>query len=207
MDIITFFRGQSIKWHDQVVGQKRKYTGEPYSVHPHEVAEIYRSYFPNNSIGIAAAYGHDLLEDTPATQDNLFAEAGILNMTSGQMDLMSSVYWVIMELTDHFTSKNYPQLNRAERKRLERNRLSSTSNIARNIKICDLISNTSSIVEHDPEFAKVYLEEKAALLDVLTGTHAPLMARVRAQLVAAQAELAQMSLDKGKALNPLDKPS
>ncbi|MBO6535097.1 MAG: hypothetical protein JJ966_02665 [Balneolaceae bacterium] len=31
----------------------------------------------------------------------------------------------------------------------------------------DLISNTYSIVEHDPGFAKVYLREKELLLEVL----------------------------------------
>lgn len=32
----------------------------------------------------------------------------------------------------------------------------------------DLISNTSSIVQHDPKFSVVYLEEKRLLLDMLT---------------------------------------
>ncbi|HCP79386.1 MAG TPA: guanosine polyphosphate pyrophosphohydrolase, partial [Pusillimonas sp.] len=36
------------------------------------------------------------------------------------------------------------------------------------IKCADLISNTGSIVQFDPDFAKVYLEEKRLLLGVLT---------------------------------------
>ena len=39
---------------------------------------------------------------------------------------------------------------------------------AQTIKLADLINNTSSIVKHDTKFAKVYLREKALLLDVLT---------------------------------------
>ena len=35
------------------------------------------------------------------------------------------------------------------------------------IKAADLISNSKSIAEHDPKFAKVYFEEKRALLDVM----------------------------------------
>ena len=38
---------------------------------------------------------------------------------------------------------------------------------AKTIKLADLIDNTKSIVEHDPRFAKVYLEEKRLLLEVL----------------------------------------
>ena len=36
------------------------------------------------------------------------------------------------------------------------------------IKCADLIDNCFSIVEHDPNFAKVYMKEKNLLLDVLT---------------------------------------
>jgi hypothetical protein len=47
---------------------------------------------------------------------------------------------------------------------------------AQTIKLADLISNSKSIMEHDPAFAKTYLEEKRLLLDVMTkgdpGLHA-----------------------------------
>ncbi len=36
-----------------------------------------------------------------------------------------------------------------------------------NIKLCDIISNTSSIVEYDKKFSKTYLEEVVLLVDVL----------------------------------------
>jgi hypothetical protein len=39
---------------------------------------------------------------------------------------------------------------------------------AQTIKLCDLISNTRSIVAHDEKFAKVYLAEKRELLEVMT---------------------------------------
>lgn len=38
---------------------------------------------------------------------------------------------------------------------------------AQAIKVADLIHNTSSIVERDPDFARAYMREKEALLDVL----------------------------------------
>jgi len=58
--------------------------------------------------------------------------------------------------------------NRAERKRLSRERLAQAPGWVQTIKRADLVSNTSSIVLHDPNFARVYLREKRDLLDVLT---------------------------------------
>lgn len=63
------------------IGQKRRYTGEHYSVHPIAVAEIVRSV-PHTGVMIAAALLHDAVEDTPATLDEIEAlfgpEAAIL---------------------------------------------------------------------------------------------------------------------------------
>ena len=39
---------------------------------------------------------------------------------------------------------------------------------AQTIKLADLISNSRSIMEHDPAFARTYLEEKRMLLEVMT---------------------------------------
>ena len=43
----------------------------------------------------------------------------------------------------------------------------------------DLICNTSSIIEHDPDFAKVYMAEKKLLLDVLVDGDEGLYARAK----------------------------
>ena len=47
-----------------------------------------------------------------------------------------------------------------------------------------MISNTSSIVEHDPKFAVVYLEEKRLLLDVLKNADPRLLEIARSQTEA-----------------------
>lgn len=52
------------------------------------------------------------------------------------------------------------------------------------IKVADLISNTSSIVRHDPKFAVVYLDEARQLLDVLTRADPRLLAMAREQIGA-----------------------
>jgi hypothetical protein len=58
-------------------------------------------------------------------------------------------------------------MNRAERKDAEARRLGRVSLEARVIKLADINDNTSSIVAHDPNFAKVYLREKAFVLAMI----------------------------------------
>ena len=55
---------------------------------------------------------------------------------------------------------------------------------AKTIKLADLISNSHSIVKDDPNFAKVYMKEKAALLEVLTEGNAELF-RQASDIVAS----------------------
>ena len=67
--------------------------------------------------------------------------------------------------------------SRVERKAYSRARLASAPAWVQTIKCADLISNTSSIVLHDPKFAVTYLAEKRALLEVLTLAH-PALRRI-----------------------------
>ena len=136
-------------WH---AGQKRKYTGEPYIVHPVAVANIVATV-PHDLNMLAAAYLHDTIEDTSATYENVLEEFGL------------DIATLVMELTDKSTAHHG---NREMRKEFDRLNLSIASARAQTIKLADLINNTSSIVKHDTKFAKVYLREKALLLDVLT---------------------------------------
>ena len=69
--------------------------------------------------------------------------------------------------------------NRAERKDASRKRLAGAEAWVQTIKCADLISNTSSIVKHDPNFAVIYLKEKRLLLDVLDKADPRLMALAR----------------------------
>ena len=81
--------------------------------------------------------------------------------------LGSTVAGLVLELTDVYTSAAYPQLNRAARKALECERLATVSAKAKLIKRMDIADNTKTIVACDPKFAKIYLREKEALLEVL----------------------------------------
>ncbi len=69
--------------------------------------------------------------------------------------------------------------NRAQRKAASRIRLGNAPGWVQTIKCADLISNTSSIVMHDPKFAVTYLEEKRLLLEALTKANTRLLAMAK----------------------------
>ena len=136
-------------------GQVRKYTGEPYLMHVLAVARGVASRTNDPEI-IAAAVLHDVLEDTPTTYVQLRWEFG------------ARTAMLVWELTDFYTKESFPTMNRQERKRLEAERFSHVSAEAQLVKTYDLLDNTSTITQHDPGFAKVYLDEKRMLVSQMT---------------------------------------
>ncbi len=86
---------------------------------------------------------------------------------------------IVEALTDVPTVEGGP--NRKARKAMDRARIALADADVHTIKAADLIDNTSSIVEFDPKFAKVYLAEKALLLEVLTKADPKLLARAKGE--------------------------
>ena len=145
------------------VGQVRKYTFEPYIVHPAEVVSIVRSV-PHTDVMLVAAWLHDVVEDTGVTIETIRAEFGA----------------EVAELVGWLTDVSRPEHgNRAHRKALDRAHSAAAPAEAQTVKLADLISNTRSIMAHDVAFAKTYLEEKRLLLEVMTKGDATLMAVAR----------------------------
>jgi (p)ppGpp synthase/HD superfamily hydrolase len=148
------------------VGQLRKYTFEPYIVHPAEVAEVVASVGGSDA-QVAAAWLHDTVEDTGVTSELIRKEFGD--------EVATLVGWLTdVSRPDHG--------NRAARKAVDRAHTASAPAEAQTIKLADLICNTKSIVAHDPEFARVYLAEKRALLEVMTKGDARLRERAMQQI-------------------------
>lgn len=148
------------------VGQTRKYTGEPYIVHPIEVSNIVAEAGGTDAM-VAAALLHDVLEDTDVTVELLVDQFG------------SEVADLVLWLTDVSRPADG---NRSTRKALDRQHSAAAPASAQTIKVADLISNTHTIMAHDPGFAKTYLEEKRLLLDVLTKADSNLLAVARQQV-------------------------
>lgn len=134
------------------VGQKRKYTGKPYYNHPIAVAKLVKKATHTNEM-IMAALLHDVVEDTEVT-----------------INLVRHMFGdTVAKLVDELTDKSKPEDgNRAKRKAIDLANLAKASPEAKTIKLADLIDNTFSIVQYDPDFAKIYMREKRELLKVLT---------------------------------------
>jgi (p)ppGpp synthase/HD superfamily hydrolase len=134
--------------------QRRKYTPERYIVHPIRVMETCRRV-TNDTCILAAAILHDVLEDTEVEHAQL--ESFLKTQMNDDMALRT--LQLVVDLTDVYVKKDYPKLNRRSRKSKELLRLEKTSPDSQTIKYADIIDNSKEIVEHDPDFAKVFLYE------------------------------------------------
>lgn len=135
-------------------GQVRKYTGEPYIKHPIDVAGLVREYAATcHESMYCAALLHDTVEDTDTSIEDIKREFGD----------------IVAIFVDGLTDVSKPEDgNRAKRKEIDRQHLAGSLPPIQTIKLADLISNSKSIKDHDPDFAKVYMKEKRLLLEVLT---------------------------------------
>lgn len=161
-------------------GQTRKYTGEPYIVHPVAVAKMIHEIYPVEVV-VASALLHDVIEDTVLTFDDLLKEFGprIANL--------------VRELTDVSRSEDG---NRATRKRIDREHLASATPLAKLIKVADLIDNSRSIFRHDPGgFGKVYAREKELLINEALGLTGNQLAGYSDSFLRAYGELMARAID------------
>lgn len=161
-------------------GQKRKYTGEPYFTHCVAVANMADG---KCRFGYEIALCHDLFEDTNCShkelQDALIRFGYFRNEAEYIVDC-------VVQLTDIYTSEDFPEVNRAKRKELESNRLHKIGYEAQTVKYCDLIHNTESIVKYDKGFAVKYLAEKATILKGMNKGNPAMYAKCKRVLKKAQ---------------------
>jgi len=143
-DLVARARAFAEKAHG---AQQRKYEKLPYITHLDRVVELLSSHGFDAPHLLAAAYLHDTLEDTSTTLADIIAEFG--------PEVGELVYWL----------SDLEQGRRKTRKLMSAMRLSRAPIEAKVIKLADLTDNTPSIVEHDPDFAKVYIAEKATILE------------------------------------------
>ena len=94
----------------EAIGQKRKYTGEPYFNHPLRVMKLVASVLPDDEDAQIVALLHDTVEDTDVTLAFIRDEFG------------QRVERGVFALTDTPTVEGGP--NRKERKKMDRERLS-----------------------------------------------------------------------------------
>jgi len=148
--------------------QKRKYTGEPYINHPVAVANIVMTTDPDCEM-VCAALMHDLIEDTEETFESI-SDAGFRD----------SIAKLVVELSDVSKPEDG---NRAVRKAMDRDHLSTISDRAKTVKLADCIHNSLSIVKHDKDFAKVYMREMQSLIPMLKGGNVELFERANRMII------------------------
>lgn len=160
------------RWH---AGQTRRYTGEPYIIHPLSVA----AWMELLDGPVEVALLHDVMEDC--------------GVSLGQ--LREFVGWDIAEmveyLTNPFTKTACPGLNRAQRNRMARERWARFGRSPNHgegpphqrgegriedtwkfreaslVKLADLLDNAMSIKAHDADFWPVYRQEALDWIEVL----------------------------------------
>ncbi|MEM6393553.1 MAG: HD domain-containing protein [Planctomycetota bacterium] len=145
------------------IDQRRKYSDEPYIVHPKHVAEIVASV-TDDPVVLAAAWLHDVVEDTPIQLETITLKFG------------TDVAGLVDDLTD--VSRRCDG-NRAARRAIDRKHTARADPRAKTVKLADIISNLSDLVDQNPGFARVYLGEKVLLMEVLKEGDATLYARAQ----------------------------
>jgi len=156
------------------IDQRRKYSKQAYEVHLKSVADIVATVSDDEEM-IAAAWLHDTVEDTPATLEDIEHEfgTGVATLVSGLTDVSRPI-----------------DGNRAVRKAIDRAHIARASARAKTVKLADLIDNCRDICKHDARFARVFLIEMAALLEVLTEGDRQLLRRAQKTLEKCATQLA-----------------
>lgn len=132
-------------------GCRRKYTGEPYEVHPRRVAAL-TADAGGDDYQVAAAWLHDVVEDTPTTIADIAAAFGA----------------DVAQLVDDLTDVSQPaDGNRQARKAVDAAHTAQATARAKTIKLADLIDNVDDICRHDPRFGLVFAAEARQLLPSL----------------------------------------
>lgn len=163
--------------------QTRKGGRVPYVNHVIEVAHLVAEAGGTPAM-VAAALLHDVVEDTPATEDTVAADFGpcIATLVAGMTD-----------------DPAWQGLPRPERKRRQAEHMAHAPRAVRRIKIADQTSNVRDVgrLPHgwSPGEARAYVAEASRVVDACRGADAVLEAAFDAARTQALTRLEQM--DKG----------
>jgi len=143
--------------------QRRKYNDRPYIQHPARVAGRVAAHPRATEAMVAAAFLHDVVEDTPHTLEEVSAEFGL------------EVARLVAELTNPSKGSKAP---RRERKQLDRDHLAQVTLEAWIIKLLDRIDNLQEMVDAPGNFRRKYCEESRLLADVISDADPELKAEL-----------------------------
>lgn len=152
-------RNHALKPDPDLGGQRRKYSGAHYEVHPIQVAKMVALSKHNDPITIAVALLHDVVEDTHKGLGDIREAFGKKFGDDVASQIVAGVYEVtdVSQLSDG---------NRKVRKDIDKEHAWRATPERQTVKLADIKSNMPSIVANDPGFARKWVQEKA---DVLPG--------------------------------------
>ena len=131
-------------------GQTRD-DGRPYHTHPQAVVDVLKSVGVADRDVLAAAYLHDVLEDTAVSADELALRFGP----------------AVTDLVEELTNPDYPGRTFEEKHRMLADKARRMSDRARLIKLADRLHNLQNKQFRTAERQRRYAEVTAELLDAL----------------------------------------
>jgi hypothetical protein len=179
-------------------GQTRKYSADPYIVHPRRVSAILAANGHHNSI-LSAALLHDVVEDV--SPKNLSQAALNLGVSSTHIieeclveepldyrDARRSalliletmfprlVVCLVEEVTD---ISQLSDGNRKLRKNMDLEHYRLASFGGRSIKLADILDNGPDIILNDPGFARKWMSEARVKVDISEGGDPDLLSKAQ----------------------------
>ncbi|MBX4911465.1 bifunctional (p)ppGpp synthetase/guanosine-3',5'-bis(diphosphate) 3'-pyrophosphohydrolase [Rhizobium bangladeshense] len=156
------------------VGQRRKFTNEPYIVHPRAVAAIIQALPDHTWQQVVLAWLHDTVEDTGVT-----------------LDVIEEMFGADIRYGMHFlTNVEREAGNRKARHTLNIKRLAGAPALIQTVKVADIKDNTKNIAALGGSFAPVFLQEKLDAMAVLTNADQVLWSLTMDQILKQKEEVA-----------------
>jgi (p)ppGpp synthase/HD superfamily hydrolase len=141
--------------------QKRKYTREPFVIHPIRVMERVGRYPGHDDDMMCAALLHDTVEDCEWFNFDVLVAL-----------FPPEVFTLVYELTDRSAMLKEIGIQRADRMKIDRERLKTVSTKARILKLFDRIDNVTDMINCNvvpKEFVQLYIEESILLGQTIGG--------------------------------------
>lgn len=147
-------------------GQFRKFYDPPipYIVHPQRVANLVKGVEGSDSIMVAAAWLHDVVEDTSFSYLDILDKFGlqVANYVLGLTDVSKQCHAV-------------RRLNRDARKKINNIFILNQPKAVQIIKLCDIYDNISDLGDADDDFKELFLNEKKIQTELIRDAN-PFMA-------------------------------
>lgn len=174
LDQISLARSVAILAH---AGQTRKWSNVPYVVHPMRVAAIVDAWECTTDRVVAAAYLHDVLEDTDYTAYSLESYG-----------IMGEIIVMLEELVNASKEREFSRMPRSERKAMDREKLMKVSDDAKLIKLCDRLDNVQSLNDEalaPADFVQMYKAETVLMYPIFESCRYPVVRDIMDSLEVA----------------------